>query len=85
MPRRRRALFAGGADEVTLVIPGRAKREPGIQMLALDLCLDSGFRPPKSAIADLGIDICQSRVNPRLAGRPRNDEKHHAPASPAFG
>jgi hypothetical protein len=32
-------------EDLSIVFPGRAEREPGIQMRIKNLFLDSGFRP----------------------------------------
>jgi hypothetical protein len=52
--------------ELFFVIPDAAQRRSGIQMQARSLFLDSGFAPPKSAIADLGIIECR----PEIGGAP---------------
>jgi hypothetical protein len=36
--------------------------------------MDSGPAPSKSAVADLDIHICRTRVNPRSVGASRNDK-----------
>jgi DNA helicase-2/ATP-dependent DNA helicase PcrA len=59
----------------TGVIPEAAKRLSGIHTPGAEDegetgVTDSGLAPPKSAVADLGLDDDRSRVNPRSVARP---------------